>query len=123
MNNNLKSYYGESAPEYDKVYLNPHEQNDLINTTKIFQNLYLNKTALEFACGTGYWTEQIGKTDDFGNTYQERKLENGNKYLVLKNFPSKGFLHEKLSIIANDIKVIHMEYYWIATAELNENRE
>ena len=62
MKQDLKSYYDERANEYDKVYLNPKEQEDLEQAMKIFQNLFLNKTVLEFACGTGYWTEKIGKT-------------------------------------------------------------
>jgi len=215
MKQDLKSYYDERANEYDKVYLNPKEQEDLEQATKIFQNLFLNNTVLEFACGTGYWTERIGKTaksiyatdinksvikiaeerrklsnityevadmydfesenkyegffggfiwshikiqdldefmvnlkkmikpkgklafidsnpskgtnhclkrivktDDFGNTYQERKVENGNKYLVLKNFPNYGFICEKLSKIAIKIEIVQTKYYWIALGEI-----
>ncbi len=219
MKQDLKSYYDERANEYDRVYLNPKEQEDLEQATKIFQNLFLNKTVLEFACGTGYWTERIGKTaksiyatdvnksvikiaeerrklnnityevadmydfesenkyegffggfiwshikiqdldnfvgslkrlikpdgkiafidsnplkstnhdlkriiktDDFGNTYQKRMVENGNKYLVLKNFPNKEFICEKLSKIANNIEIVQTKYYWTAFGEIkNKN--
>ena len=219
MNQDLKLYYDERANEYDKVYQNPKEQEDLEKATKIFQNLFSNITVLEFACGTGYWTERIGKTaksiyatdvnksvikiaeekrklnnvtyeladmydfksknkyegffggfiwshikiqdldefignlkrlvkpkgkiafidsnplkdtnhdlkrvfktDDFGNTYQERKVKNGNEYLVLKNFPKKEFIYEKLSKIANKIEVVQTKYYWIALGEIkNKN--
>lgn len=61
MNQDLKSYYDERADEYDNVYLNPKEQDDLKQATEVFQHLFLKKTVLEFACGTGYWTERIGK--------------------------------------------------------------
>ena len=215
MKQDLKSYYDERANEYDKVYLNPKEQEDLKKATEIFQILFSGKVVLEFGCGTGYWTERIGKvaksvyatdvnrsvikiaeerrklnnityrvadmydfeseeeyegffggfiwshikiqdldnftgnlekliksngkiafidsnplkstihdlkriikTDDFGNTYQERKIENGNDYLVLKNFPSKEFIFEKLSRIANKIEVVQTKYYWIALGEI-----
>ena len=55
--------------------------------------------------------------------YQERKLENGNKYLVLKNFPNKEFLHEKLSKITTELKIVQTKYYWIAYGIVNENKE
>jgi len=40
----------------------------------------------------------ISRTDDEGNTYQMRKLENGNEYEVLKNFPDEK---EARKIIGN----------------------
>lgn len=209
MNENLISYYDARAKEYEKVYLNPNEQEDLRKATKIFQDLFARKTVLEFACGTGYWTERIAetatsifatdinesvieiakkrqnetitfavadmfdfspeenfdavfggfiwshillqdlekfieqvkgflkpngtivfidgnsvagtnhdlknisKTDELGNTFQTRKLENGTSHLVLKNFPTKEFLSRKLSKIATEIQFIKLEYYWI----------
>lgn len=209
MNENLISYYDARAKEYEKVYLNPNEQEDLRKATKIFQDLFARKTVLEIACGTGYWTERIAKTatslfatdinesvieiakerqkenitfavadmfdfspeekfdavfggfiwshillqdlekvieqvksflkpdgtivfidgnsvagtnhdlknisktDELGNTFQTRKLENGTSHLVLKNFPTKEFLSRKLSRIATEIQFIELEYYWI----------
>jgi SAM-dependent methyltransferase len=41
----------------------------------------------------------ITSTDQFGNTYQLRKLENGKTYSVLKNFPNKDFIIEKLDVV------------------------
>jgi len=71
---------------------------------------------------TNHDLKRIIKTDDFGNTYQERKIENGNEYLVLKNFPNKEFICKKLSKIANKIEIIQTKYYWIALGELkNKN--
>lgn len=212
MNQDLKTYYNDRATEYDKVYQILEEQKDLLKSIEFFQNIFANKSVIEIACGTGYWTEQISKTaksilatdinkavidiamarqfnnnttfkvsdmnnlsigekfdglfggfiwshiliqdidtllnkikelviengsiifidskqvegtyhnkkritriDAFGNTFQTRKLENGTTYEVLKNFPTKKFLTEKLSKIATDIKIIELEYYWIAT--------
>lgn len=62
MNQDIIAYYNDRASEYDKVYQIPEEQNDLIKSTKLFQNIFANKSVLEIACGTGYWTEQISKT-------------------------------------------------------------
>lgn len=211
MNQNLISYYNNRAKEYDKVYQIPEEQEDLAKATVLFQTIFANKTLLEIACGTGYWTEQIAKmatsihaidinrnvidiaktrkynnnvtfeiadlfhiktknkfdaifggfiwshillqdldnllaklknqltktgtmvfidskpieghyhdkkritrTDEFGNTFQTRQLEDGSTYEVLKNFPNNDFLYSKLSKIATNINLIDLEHYWIA---------
>jgi ubiquinone/menaquinone biosynthesis C-methylase UbiE len=195
--------------------LNPNEQGDLQKAADIFQSLFSEKTVLEVACGTGYWTEQISKTatsiyatdinesviaiannraintnvtfaaadmfnmttdkkyesvfggfiwshillqdldrfigkvkgslksegtiafidsnhvegtnhdiasitktDEYGNTYQTRKLDNGTSHLVLKNFPTKDFLFQKLSSIATDINHVSLKYYWIVSCKL-----
>ena len=215
MNQDLISYYNDRAKEYNKVYLIPEEQNDLIKATKIFQDLFFQKTVLEIACGTGYWTDHISKsassilaidinesvikiaksiknfenvvfevadmynlktkskysslfggfiwshillqdidnfidkslfflepnatlvfidskqlkgtnhdinkitkTDEQGNTYQTRILENGTHHLVLKNFPTQEFLLEKLSKFSTDIKYIDLDHYWIVTCKI-----
>jgi 2-polyprenyl-3-methyl-5-hydroxy-6-metoxy-1,4-benzoquinol methylase len=55
----------------------------------------------------------VTKTDEQGNTFQTRKLENGTTHLVLKNFPTESFLREKLTNIATDLKFINLTYYWI----------
>jgi len=57
----------------------------------------------------------IINTDQSGNTYQLRKLENGTTYSVLKNFPTQDFVIEKLSGIGMDVRFINLEYYWIAS--------
>lgn len=216
MNGDIAAYYRDRAREYDKVYLNPAEQGDLLKATNIFQGLFAQKTVLEIACGTGYWTERISQTatsvhatdineelidiakgktgnnnvtfsiadmynmapgkkysglfggfiwshillqdlDDFlknlnavlvpgsvlafidskqvnnsphdakrithtdeqGNTYQTRSLENGSKHQVLKNYPSREFIVGKLSGISDNIEYLDLEYYWIVTSRIH----
>jgi SAM-dependent methyltransferase len=63
--------------------------------------------------GTNHDIKNISKTDELGNTFQTRKLENGTSHLVLKNFPTKEFLSQRLSKIATEIQFIKLEYYWI----------
>lgn len=50
MNKDLIPYYSERAKEYEKVYQNPAEQEDLQTVETIFQDLFTNKTVLEIAC-------------------------------------------------------------------------
>lgn len=56
----------------------------------------------------------ISRTDEDGNTYQIRKLDNGKEFEVLKNFPSEEFLKIVLNKYSNSIKIKFLEYYWIA---------
>lgn len=215
MNQDLTAYYNDRAKEYDKVYLNPDEQPDLAAATSLFQELFAQKTVLEIACGTGYWTQRIAQvaqsilatdinesvidiarsgknpdnvrfqkadmytwntavrydalfggfiwshiplqdlddflqhtagfvrpngtmvfidskpvknskhdirnishTDEHGNTFQARALENGSKYLVMKNFPTPEFLTQKLSNISTDIRHVDLEHYWIVCSKV-----
>ena len=216
MNQDLSTYYNDRAREYDKVYEIPDEQEDLIKSAVLFQNIFADKSVLEIACGTGYWTEKISKTansifatdineividiartrkfnsnvvfqvadmnclsidkkfdglfggfiwshillqdldnfllslkdllnenakiafidskqvegtnhdrkritriDQYGNTFQTRTLENGTTHEVLKNFPSKQFLTDKLLQISTEVEIIELEHYWIATSKTN----
>lgn len=62
MNKDLATYYEDRAKEYEKIYARPERQEDLKRSTIILQELLGNKTVLEIACGTGYWTEKIAQT-------------------------------------------------------------
>lgn len=62
----------------------------------------------------------VTKTDEHGNTYQTRQLENGTSHLVLKNFPGREFFVERLSGIATEINFINLSYYWIAEFKLRK---
>lgn len=59
----------------------------------------------------------IDRTDEFGNTYQLRKLENGSAHLVCKNFPSEAFIRDQLQGLAGTIQFINLEYFWILMYE------
>ena len=60
----------------------------------------------------------ISRTDDAGNTYQLRKLENGNEYEVLKHFPDKMEAKRILTDSAIEICWTELEYYWLLTYKL-----
>jgi ubiquinone/menaquinone biosynthesis C-methylase UbiE len=62
MNTDLVAYYKDRAKEYERIYAKPERQADLQSSTVILQELLADKTVLEIACGTGYWTERIAKS-------------------------------------------------------------
>jgi len=55
----------------------------------------------------------IDRMDEEGNTYQLRTLANGEKYKVLKKFPSESELRKAVSGSVDDIRYISLAYYWI----------
>ena len=57
----------------------------------------------------------VAKTDERGNTYQIRKLENGTSHSVLKNFPTEEFVVNKLSRVASEINFVNLPHYWIVS--------
>ncbi|MDQ2720223.1 MAG: class I SAM-dependent methyltransferase [Bacteroidota bacterium] len=61
----------------------------------------------------------ITETDNLGNTYQTRKLDNGTTHKVLKNFPTKNFIQQLLADKLNNIDFISLQYYWILKYKLN----
>jgi SAM-dependent methyltransferase len=54
----------------------------------------------------------IINTDEQGNTYQERELENGKKYSIIKNFPSDDLFFRTLEGKGEGIKFVSLKYYW-----------
>ena len=55
----------------------------------------------------------ISRTDAEGNTYQMRKLANGDEYEVLKNFPSALELTEAVRAVAHEAHLESLTYYWL----------
>ena len=63
-----------------------------------------------FALGS---STPISRTDSEGNTYQMRKLANGDEYEVLKNFPSALELTEAVRPVAREAHLEALIYYWL----------
>lgn len=57
----------------------------------------------------------IAFTDEQGNTFQDRKLEDGTSHRVRKNFPGESFLRNKLEGFGSEINIIQSKYFWIAS--------
>ena len=66
INRDMISYYRDRAREYDEraygVEGRPELQKTIQAATRILQETLANKTVLEIAAGTGYWTEKIAQT-------------------------------------------------------------
>jgi ubiquinone/menaquinone biosynthesis C-methylase UbiE len=60
----------------------------------------------------------ISRTDNEGNTYQMRKLENGKEYEVLKNFPDENEARKIIGDSAVEICWTELQYYWLLTYKL-----
>jgi SAM-dependent methyltransferase len=60
----------------------------------------------------------ISRTDDDGNTYQKRKLENGNEYEILKNFTDEKEIRAIIGNSAREICWTELTYYWFLTYKL-----
>ena len=60
----------------------------------------------------------VARTDQHGNTYEFQKDDDGNRFEVMKNYPSDSWLRKRLGIASREIKVLRSEYYWVVTSRL-----
>ena len=61
----------------------------------------------------------ISRTDGDGNTYQQRVLESGTQYEVLKNFPAQQELEAAVAAYGTDIRYEAGAYYWCLSYTLS----
>jgi protein-L-isoaspartate O-methyltransferase len=57
----------------------------------------------------------ISHTDEDGNTYQRRILDDGSTHKIIKNFPSESGLREATDGFADDVQYTALRYYWCLT--------
>jgi len=55
----------------------------------------------------------VTQKDEYGNTYQLRKLEDGSPHIILKNFPKEAELHRMIDKVAGDIEFYNLKHFWI----------
>lgn len=60
----------------------------------------------------------ISRTDDDGNTYQLRKLENGGEHEILKNFPDEKEVRTLIENFACEIFWSELPHFWLLTYKL-----
>lgn len=60
----------------------------------------------------------IARTDDDGNRYQQRRLDDGSMHEVLKNFPTREQALAAISPLARNARWHQWTYYWSLSYEL-----
>jgi len=60
----------------------------------------------------------ISRTDEHGNTYQERVLSDGRRFEVLKNFPSETEFRSEVSGIGKNVCFRKFVYFWCGWYEV-----
>lgn len=55
----------------------------------------------------------VSHADQFGNSYQTRKLPDDEEFSIIKNFPSEEFLITRLNDKAKSVNFIKLKYWWI----------
>ena len=60
----------------------------------------------------------ITRRDDEGNTFQTRRLENGNAFEVLKNYPTEQELRDAMQGFAEFRELRWLKHYWCLRSEL-----
>lgn len=60
----------------------------------------------------------LSRTDEAGNTWQLRRLEDGSSHEVLKNFPTRAELVAQVEPYARAVEVIEFDYFWCLSYEL-----
>lgn len=65
----------------------------------------------------------ISRTDEFGNTYQLRRLDDGSTHEVLKNFPTRTELLEFARRCGVGISLVEQQYFWCLSYELPLERK
>jgi demethylmenaquinone methyltransferase/2-methoxy-6-polyprenyl-1,4-benzoquinol methylase len=58
----MEQYYSKRAAEYEQIYQKPERQHELEWLRGRIPALLSERTVLEVACGTGYWTQFIART-------------------------------------------------------------
>lgn len=61
----------------------------------------------------------ISRTDEAGNTYQQRPLDDGSTHEVLKNFPTPEQAYSMLGARAGDAQWTAHTHYWVLSYTLN----
>jgi ubiquinone/menaquinone biosynthesis C-methylase UbiE len=60
----------------------------------------------------------VSRRDAGGNTYQQRRLDDGSSHEVLKNFPTAREMEERLGRHGRDARFVNYQYYWVATCRI-----
>ena len=62
----------------------------------------------------------LSRTDEEGNTYQVRKLDDGSRHEVLKNFPDRDEILRLIEPWGKNREYTELDYYWMASCRLKD---
>lgn len=60
----------------------------------------------------------VSRTDEAGNTWQLRRLDDGSTHEVLKNFPRQAELRAAVAPYARAVEVVEFDYFWCLSYDL-----
>lgn len=60
----------------------------------------------------------ISRTDEAGNTFQQRRLDDGSVHEVLKNFPTEAELLQAVAGLTSSAEVLLTDYFWVLNYRL-----
>jgi len=63
----------------------------------------------------------IDSKDDYGNTYQLRKLSNQSNHKVMKNFPADKEILDIIESIGYDCEIERLKYFWVLKFNVKKN--
>ena len=55
----------------------------------------------------------ISRMDEFGNTYQNRRLQSGEEFEIIKNFPNRLNFLDKIGERGEELEWLDLDYYWM----------
>lgn len=56
----------------------------------------------------------ISRTDEHGNSYQQRKLTSGETFEIIKNFPNESSIQQVIGGLSTNLEWMELEYFWVA---------
>lgn len=65
----------------------------------------------------------LSRTDEHGNTYQQRSLDDGRSFEVLKNYPSDEELQSAVGGWLGKVELKRLTYYWWLTGKIEASFE
>lgn len=60
----------------------------------------------------------VARTDLEGNTYKIATAPDGERYEIPKSYPSDSALRKRLGNAAREIRIVRLDYYWLASCRL-----
>jgi demethylmenaquinone methyltransferase/2-methoxy-6-polyprenyl-1,4-benzoquinol methylase len=99
----LSGYYAARAAEYERIYDKPERQADLARLRRLIPDYFVDRSVLEVACGTGYWTQFIAPV-----ARKIAAIDINPETLAIarsKNFPSR-----RVSLVAGDVHHLPPRY-------------